>query len=95
MPRRFSVYVDPQVEKAGQRLDKPIRRRIRDAIGALAENPYPRGSTVKRLRSEEELYRLKVGDWRLPFRIVGDRVEVLDLVHRSEFDTWMRRSGVR
>jgi mRNA interferase RelE/StbE len=59
--------------------------RISDKIKALSENPRPHG--VKKLKSDEEKYRIRVGDYRVIYAIydkdkiveiygVGDRKDV-------------------
>ena len=86
----FEVSVHPSIARQGARLSAAERRRLYEAIASLAEAPHPRGSRVKRLQTKEALLRLRVGDWRLPFRIKGNVVEVLALIHRSELERWLR-----
>ncbi len=41
--------------------------RLGRRIDSLAENPRPQG--IKKLSSEEDMYRLRVGDYRIIFQI--------------------------
>jgi mRNA interferase RelE/StbE len=66
------------------RLDKPVLRRVDRAIQSLATNPRPLGS--KALQGEDGLTRLRVGDWRVVYRIYDQRlvVIVVRVGHRSD-----------
>ncbi len=44
-----------------------IKKRIRDAINQLKENPRPSG--VVKLKGEERLFRVCVGDYRVVYEI--------------------------
>jgi mRNA interferase RelE/StbE len=65
-------------------LTQPIRRRVTRAIGTLAADPRPTGS--KLLTGPERIWRLRVGDYRILYRINDDMVEVLVIRvrHRGE-----------
>ena len=42
--------------------------RIRDKIAAYAEGPAAQASNVRKLRGQDNLVRLRVGDWRVIMR---------------------------
>jgi mRNA interferase RelE/StbE len=65
-------------------LERPIQRRIATRIDELALNPLPAGS--KKLRGGPDSYRIRVGDYRVIYRVDGQRVTVLVLKigHRRE-----------
>jgi mRNA interferase RelE/StbE len=50
----------------------------------LCEDPFPSG--VKKLRGEPDHFRVRVGDYRVIYRIDGHRVGVVivQIVHRRE-----------
>jgi len=56
-------------------LPKAVLRRVDSAILALATNPHPPGS--RKLQGEEDLYRVRVGDYRVIYRIEEDRLVVV------------------
>jgi mRNA interferase RelE/StbE len=61
-----------------------IQARIRARVDALATNPRPAGA--KKLKSRDELWRIRVGDYRIVYEI-RDRVLlvlVLRVAHRRE-----------
>jgi mRNA interferase RelE/StbE len=47
---------------------------------------------VKRLRGAQgnaDLFRLRVGDYRIVFAVVGDEIRVTRIIHRSEGYDWL------
>ena len=75
--RRWQVLIDRQPEKVFRRLPKPLLQRIREAISDLAEDPWPPG--CKKLTGYDNLYRIRVGDWRISYAVEDDRLIVLVL----------------
>ncbi|MGH2561280.1 MAG: type II toxin-antitoxin system RelE family toxin [Thermomicrobiales bacterium] len=55
----------PAAERDFRRLDTTTRRRITDALDRLVEDE-PHGD-VRKLRSSDDEWRLRVGDWRIRF----------------------------
>jgi mRNA interferase RelE/StbE len=71
----YAVTLAASAVKALKRIAKPDRDRIRTALSALADNPRPTG-TVK-LRGEEDLYRVRVGQYRIVYTVDDGAVTVL------------------
>ena len=67
-----------------QDLPRKDQRRLAARIDALAENPRPPG--VKKLAGEDELYRLRSGDYRLLYTVKDATLIVLvvKIGHRRE-----------
>ena len=66
-------------------LPKRVQVRLKSKIDALSENPRPRG--VEKLKGGDDLYRIRVGDYRVIYQVknkalivlivkIGDRKEV-------------------
>ena len=89
--RRWQIIVDRQPERIFRRLPKPLLQRIREKIWSLAENPRPPG--CKKLVGYDNLYRVRLGDWRISYAIEDDRliVLVLEVAHRSKAYRSLRR----
>jgi mRNA interferase RelE/StbE len=66
------------------KLDPQIRGRLAPHISALADEPRPVGS--KRLAGSDDLYRIRVGAYRVVYRVEDDvlLVLVLKLGHRRD-----------
>ena len=67
-----------------RKLDSQIARRIMADIDELATNPRPHGCT--RLQGHQNLYRIRVGDYRVVYRINDAEhfVEISIVAHRRE-----------
>ena len=52
-----------------------IQQRMKPRIDALAENPLPDG--VSKLKSGDDLYRIRVGDYRVIYQIQSKQLLVL------------------
>lgn len=81
---QYSVGYDPTASKELGKLDRQIARRIARAISALAANPRPAG--CRRLVGYDELWRIRVGDYRVIYTIRDDELIVLALriAHRGD-----------
>ena len=73
---------DRSAEKMLNKLDKPTRHRIVEAILGLLDEP-PRGD-IKLLKGElRGLYRLRVGSWRVTYETTKDFVNILEVTSRG------------
>lgn len=79
----FTVRYYPQVrEKDIPRLSKAVRRRIRKAIEErLATAPHEYGQPLR--KTLKGYWKLRVGDYRVVYRIEGDSVLVLGICYRK------------
>lgn len=68
----WRVEFAPRARKDLLRLDRPVQRRIVEALDRLAAGERLAGD-VRRLAGSTE-YRLRVGDWRVRFELDGDRL---------------------
>lgn len=74
---RWQVIIHRKAERVLKRLDGDTLERIRGAIRGLASEPRPLG--YKKLTGYENLYRIRVGDWRIIYAIEDNRLIVLVL----------------
>jgi mRNA interferase RelE/StbE len=84
MPGRYTVQIKRSALKGLQGLPGHRQAQLRKQIDSLAENPRPRG--VIKLAGDENLYRVRVGDYRIIYQI-QDKVLVVLVVkigHRRE-----------
>ena len=68
------VLTDPALAELTA-LPARARSRIRQRVGSLAEDPRPRGS--RRLAGRSDLWRVRVGDYRVIYTIRDDELVVL------------------
>jgi len=76
-PPVWKVVIHRKAEKMLRRLDGDTLERIRQAIRKLAFDPRPAG--MKKLVGYENLFRVRVGDWRMIYAIEDDQLIVLVL----------------
>ena len=78
----YSIEFTNDARRALKRLDKPVQRRVIEAIQALADTPRPSG--VKALTSSSYL-RIRVGDWRIVYEVHDGRlvIVVITIGHRG------------
>jgi mRNA interferase RelE/StbE len=81
----YEVSITSSAEHDLKRLDRQVKNRIIPAILELATDPRPRGCL--KVKSEEGVWRIRVGDWRVGYRVDDGKAQVLifKIAHRSEF----------
>lgn len=72
---RYAVEVTPAASRQIRKLDRNTQKRILARIEKLEEEPRPHDAS--KLQSPEELYRIRVGDYRIVYQIEDDRLVVL------------------
>ena len=80
----YSIVFARSARKELQNLDPQVARRILKQIEALVANPRPSG--VVKLEGASDLWRIRVGEWRVVYRI-SDRDRLVDVVavrHRRD-----------
>ena len=64
-------------------LERAMQRRIATHIDELTGNPFPPGS--KKLKGSPDHYRIRVGDYRVIYKVDGKRLVILVVkIHRRE-----------
>ena len=78
------AFRSPAAQGAVRRLDRPVQRRLLDALDLLGADPRPNGA--KTLQGGGALLRIRVGDYRVVYAVQDDElvVLVLTLGHRRE-----------
>lgn len=87
----YRIQFTPRAERDFKSLDGSIRGRIKQRIDSLVENPYPQG--IKKIEGEEELYRLRVGDYRILYQVKGKILLVLIVGIGHRRDIYRRIGG--
>ena len=79
----YEVELTARARKQYEALDRPVRDRMRAALGELADDPTP--AQVKVLAGHDGLLRVRVGAWRVIYRVDHARVliVVIEIGHRS------------
>jgi len=82
----FSVEFTPAATRDLKRLDPYVRSQLLRATTVLRQAPYPSQSErIKLLVGiEPSHFRLRVGAYRMIYRVEGNRVIVVRVAHRRE-----------
>ncbi|MEK7762264.1 MAG: type II toxin-antitoxin system RelE/ParE family toxin [Nitrospirota bacterium] len=81
----YSILLAPPAERQLKALTEPVQKRIVKRLRTLKDNPRPQG--IKKLAGQDDLYRIREGDYRIVYTIqdkklivlvvkIGDRKEV-------------------
>ena len=86
MPYEIRLHRD--VAKALSRIEPKMKIRIVQGLRVLQENPFhPRpGADIVRLRGtrgRQDLFRLRIGDYRAVYAVERNVVYITDLFHRG------------
>jgi mRNA interferase RelE/StbE len=81
---KYRVEIETGARRALRGLPEALRRRIDPVIRSLADNPRPMG--CRSLAGYSDTYRLRVGDFRIIYRIRDEVLVVLviRIGHRGE-----------
>jgi mRNA interferase RelE/StbE len=61
----YSVTITARAERELKRLERSTKNRVVKVILNLASNPRPAGCL--KVKSEEGVWRIRVGDWRIGY----------------------------
>lgn len=81
----FDLAYARQAQRQLEKLNPQTALRIVEGCERLKRNPFPDGKHVKKLKGYEELYRLRVGDFRVVLQRSGSRIAVIDVLSKSDF----------
>jgi mRNA interferase RelE/StbE len=80
----YHVTFKSSADKSLDKLPKPVQKRVITKVAALAQDPRPPGCT--KLSGAENLWRVRVGDWRIVY-VIDDAAMIVDvriIAHRRE-----------
>jgi mRNA interferase RelE/StbE len=80
----YSISFNRSARKELTRLDKIAIARILTQIEALAKNPRPAGCW--KIQGADDLWRIRIGDYRVIYRILGQVliIEIIAVRHRRD-----------
>ena len=81
----FELVYARQAQRQLEKLNPQTALGIVEGCERLKRNPFPDGKHVKKLKGYEELYRLRVGDFRVVFQRSGSRSDVIDVLSKPDF----------
>ena len=87
----YRVEFAARAERQFRALSRQLQVRLKPRIDSLAENPRPAG--VQKLSGLDDLYRIRVGDYRVVYAIRDDVLLVLVVRVAHRRDVYRRPPG--
>lgn len=90
----FDIRLHPSTVKFLKELDVDTRSRIKSALRNLEDDPFknrPKADIkkMKGTKGREDLYRLRIGDYRAIYAVEGNTVWVTEIFFRGKGYGWM------
>lgn len=85
----YRVELKPSVDKALSKLPSQVQKRIITEVLSLEREPRPHGAI--KLGGSEELYRIRIGNYRVVYQIRDDVLLVLVVVIAHRREVYRRR----
>jgi len=92
----FEIILAPEAIRDLRKLRANLRTGVRDAIERhLRHQPTKTSKAgIKRLRGvSRPQFRLRVGDMRVFYDVVGTEVHILAVVSKEQVESWLREVG--
>ncbi len=89
--RRYDIYFKPSAERELRRLPEDQQRRLVAEVELLAFDPRPVG--VVKMAGAENLWRIRVGRYRVVYEICDREVEILVLRIGHRKDVYRAKKG--
>jgi mRNA interferase RelE/StbE len=89
-PRKYNINLLPTAARDLGQLPRPISRRVTRAIDSLADDPRPPGCEKLKAGAGDE-YRIRVGDYRVLYKVDDDTRVVLIVRMRHRREVYRRR----
>ncbi len=74
----YEILFTKQADRALRKMSRNTARLIREKLDQLAQDPYARNPNVTKLQGRSG-YRLRVGDWRVIYKLEDDRLVIMVL----------------
>jgi mRNA interferase RelE/StbE len=71
----YTVLLAPPAERQLKAFAPPVQKRLVRRLKTLRDNPRPQG--VKKLAGEDDLYRIREGDYRIIYAIQDKELIIL------------------
>ena len=78
----MKVVVRQTALKDIKKISEPYKSQIKNRIKELAD--FPEIPNIKKLKNHQPPYRLRVGQYRVLFDVIEDRIEIASIMHRKD-----------
>jgi len=89
---RFEIELSPAALRDLDDLELGTVTKIISDIKILAENPFPKGKLIKKIKGKKNpFYRLRIDKFRVFYEIQPMKVIVLRIISKKETDRFIKR----
>ena len=80
----YKIEITASAEKSLKKIPKKDLEKVVEAIQVLAISPFPSG--CRKLKGEEDVYRVRQGNYRIIYEVIDNKliVLVLKIGHRKD-----------
>ncbi len=92
----FAIILAPEAIEDLDGLKANVRATVREGLETLLRHEPTKASRsrIKRLKKmSQPQYRLRLGDVRVFYDVIEERVEILSIVIKSEATEWLAKHG--
>jgi len=88
----YKVKLTASAAKELRRLATPIRQKIIESLDLLRINPFAEILQFRKLKTRGDLYRIRVGDYRVVYSIHADvlLIKVVRVGHRKDVYRYLK-----
>ncbi len=83
---QYELEFTPACAKHMRKLDPSVRKKIYVGLEKLVDDPHAANQNVTSIKGEDDLLRLRIGNYRVMYKIIQDELVVLAIKvdHRSK-----------
>lgn len=83
---KYQFFFTAHARRQLRAIDSTTAMKILEALTPLGDDPYRQDAAVRKLTGHGDRYRLRVGDYRVIYRIDNTQliIEVVEVGHRRE-----------
>ena len=90
----FSLKLHERAVKSFKQLDSQTQKRLKKRLNELRADPFTKKHStdikkLKGIRGRQDLFRLRVGDYRIIYTIEDKTIFVTSIFHREKGYDWL------
>lgn len=74
---KYELTMTKRATKQLSKAPKSMKDAIDAKLNKLAENPYSEELDIKKLKGEEEAYRMRVRNWRVVYKLYNNELKIV------------------
>lgn len=89
----YSVELSPRAKRDIKKLSPAMQKSVITKLKELADNPFPQG--VTKLSHQDQIYRVRIKDMRILYRVHDAELKVLVLLVGKRKDIYKRLKSLK